>query len=313
MGVDMATQTSEDGGNDFCKSFVAFNRLSVKRGLNTLLNQSDKLYFMTPDGLKAKRLIKIMHDFTGGIVRQRKQELEAERTSANPQEKKLKSLLDLMLDIHCQDNSLSLQDIQFQLDNFAFAGHDTVSNALAFTLVCLANYTDVQNQVRTEVNEALGDDTTDIGSEHLGKLSYTEMVIKESMRIYPPVPFTGRYLHETLTLGDHVIPKGTDIWLNYYALHRNPKYWPEPEKFDPQRFSIENSSGRHPFAYVPFSAGQRNCIGQRYAKTFMKIVVAHIVRQYEIIPVTTIDDLTLSFEMTIKTMQPIQMKFRSLK
>lgn len=311
MGVDMTTQTS--GQNSFSKSFVEFNRLAAKRALNTLLNKSDLLYSMTPDGQKSKTLIKNMHDFTGGIVRQRKKDVESMVATDNHGKRKLKSLLDLMLDIHLNDNSLSLQDIQFQLDNFAFAGHDTVSNAVAFVLICLANYGDIQQRVRAEINEVVGDKDVKICSEHLAKFPYLDMVIKESLRIFPPVPFTGRYLSENFTTGDHVIPKGTDIWLNYFALHRNPTHWPEPEKFDPERFSTQNSIGRHPFAFLPFSAGQRNCIGQRYAKSFMKIVIARVVTQFEIVPVTKIEDLKLSFEMTIKTMEPIRLKFKSLK
>lgn len=132
------------------------------------------------------------------------------------------------------------------------------------------------------------------------------------LRLFPPVPFTGRRLYEDFELGDHVIPKGTDVWFSYFALHRNPNYWTEPEKFDPERFSSENSTDRHPFAFVPFSAGLRNCIGQRYAKTFMKIIIAQIIRRFEIVPVTMIDDLKLSFEMTIKTVEPIQLRFKSL-
>lgn len=311
MGVDMKTQSS--GENNFTKSFVEFGQLSAKRALNTLLNKSDLLYTMTPDGQTAKQLIKIMHNFTGSIVRQRKKEVESMSPTTDIQKtRKFKSLLDLMLDIHLNDNSLNIQDIQFQLDNFAFAGHDTVSNALAFTLVCLANHTDIQHRVRTEILEVVGDKDNDISSEHLTKFPYLEMVIKEAMRLYTPVPFTGRHLYENFTFGDHVIPKGTDIWLNYYALHRNPTHWPEPEKYDPERFSIENSTDRHPFAFVPFSAGQRNCIGQRYAKAFMKIIIARIVTQFEILPVTKLEDLKLTFEMTIKTAQPIHLKLKSL-
>lgn len=311
MGVDMQTQIS--GENNFSKSFIEFNQLATKRALNTLLNKSDWLYAMTTDGQKSKRMIQNMHDFTGNIVTQRKQEIASTLKEHDQEKKKLKSLLDLMLDIHLNGDKFNLEDIQFQLDNFAFAGHDTVSNALAFILTCLANYTDVQDRVRAEIFEVIGDETNEVTSEHLTKFPYLEMVIKESLRIYPPVPFTGRHLYENFSFGEHAIPKGTDIWLNYFALHRNPTYWPEPEKFDPERFSMVNSIDRHPFAFVPFSGGQRNCIGQRYAKAFMKIVIAQIVTQFEVIPVTKIDDLKLSFEMTIKTMKPVQLEFKSLK
>ncbi|KAJ6644067.1 Cytochrome P450 4C1 [Pseudolycoriella hygida] len=90
------------------------------------------------------------------------------------------------------------------------------------------------------------------------------MVIKESLRLYPPVPFAGRQLLEDAQIGDYMIPKGTDIWLNYYALHRNPDQWTEPEKFDPERFSPENSIDRHPFAFVPFGGGLRNYIEEYF-------------------------------------------------
>lgn len=309
MGVDMKTQTS--GENNFSKSFIEFNKLALKRTLNTFLNRSDLLYAMTPDGQRSKLMIKNMHEFTGDIVAKRKTEIAIMSRTDGPAKKQLKSLLDLMLDIHLYGDNFSLDDIRFQLDNFAFAGHDTVSNALAFILMCLANYTDIQQRVREEVNQVIADEN-EISSENLMNFPYLEMVIKETLRLYPPVPFTGRHLYEDFEIGDHVIPKGTDIWLNYFALHRNPDYWTEPEKFDPERFSVDGSTDRHPFAFVPFSGGLRNCIGQRYAKAFMKIVIAQIIRQFEIIPVTKVDDLKLSFEMTIKTMEPIHLRFKPL-
>lgn len=311
MGVAMQTQTS--GENKFSKSFIEFNKLAMIRALNTLL-RSDLLYAITPNGQKSKRMIKNMHEFTGNIIAQRKKEIALmSRSAVAPaNKKKLKSLLDLMLDIHLNGGNFDLKDIQFQLDNFVFAGHDTVSNALGFILICLANYSDIQQRVRAEINEVIADDATEISSEHLSNFPYLEMVIKETLRLYTPVPFTGRHLYEDFEIGNHVIPKGTDIWLNYFALHRNPNYWTDPDKYDPERFSAENSANRHPFAFVPFSGGLRNCIGQRYAKAFMKIIIAQIIRKFEIVPVTKIDDLKLSFEMTIKTMEPMELKFKSL-
>lgn len=311
MGIDMKTQTS--GDNTFSKSFIEFNKLAMKRTLNTLLNSSDLLYSATPNGQRSKLMIKNMHEFTENIITKRKKEISSMSASDNPTEKKkLRSLLDLMLDLHLNGENFNLKEIQFQLDNFAFAGHDTVSNALGFTLICLANYNDIQQRVRAEINQVIAADSLEINSEHLSNFPYLDMVIKESLRLYTPVPFTGRHLYEDFKIGDHIIPKGTDVWLNYFALHRNTDCWTEPEKFDPERFSAENSIGRHPFAFVPFSGGLRNCIGQRYAKAFMKIVIVQIVRQFEIIPVTKIDDLKLSFEMTIKTMEPMQLKFKAL-
>lgn len=90
-----------------------------------------------------------------------------------------------------------------------------------------------------------------------------ERCIKESLRVYPSVPLISRTLEEDIkTRQGYVLPKGQQAFIEIYDIHRNPQYWHDPEKFDPDRFLPENCINRHPFAYVPFSAGPRNCIGK---------------------------------------------------
>nr|CAI5838124.1 unnamed protein product [Callosobruchus analis] len=117
---------------------------------------------------------------------------------------------------------------------------------------------------------------------HLRKLHYTERVIKETLRMFSIATFFARHVTEDLDLGDLVIPKGTNIGLAVSRIHSNEAYWPEPSKFDPDRFLPENAAKRHPFAYLPFSAGPRNCIGWRYAMMSMKTLLANIVRSVRI-------------------------------
>lgn len=103
---------------------------------------------------------------------------------------------------------------------------------------------------------------THLTLQELNDLKYMEYAIKECLRLYPSVPFIARVLEENVITKDGlVIPQGSNIYIHIFDIHRNTKYWPNPDKFDPERFTPENSVNRHPFAYVPFSAGPRNCIG----------------------------------------------------
>lgn len=106
-----------------------------------------------------------------------------------------------------------------------------------------------------------GNSTRPCTIEDAAKLKYLECCIKEALRLYPSVPNIKRDIHEETVLDDYVIPAGSTISLHIYALHRNEEIFPNPLDFKPERFESEQSDGRHPYAFVPFSAGPRNCIG----------------------------------------------------
>ncbi|NXI18655.1 CP4F4 protein, partial [Irena cyanogastra] len=146
-----------------------------------------------------------------------------------------------------------------------------------------------QQRCRQEVQELLaGRDTADIQWEDLSQLPFTTMCIKESLRLHPPVTAVSRRCTEDIPLCDgRVIPKvaipippRAICLMSIYGTHHNPELWPEPEVFDPLRFSPENSKGRSPASFIPFSAGPRNCIGQSFAMAEMKVVVALTLSQF---------------------------------
>ncbi|XP_064256676.1 cytochrome P450 4F3-like [Passer domesticus] len=173
-------------------------------------------------------------------------------------------------------HTLSDEDIAAEADTFMFEGHDTTASGLAWLFYNLAGHPEHQERCRQEVQELLaGRDTADIEWEDLSQLPFTTMCIKESLQLHPPVTAVSRRCTEDIPLRDgHVIPKGVICLMSIYGTHHNPDLWPEPEVFNPLRFSPENSKGRSLLSFIPFSAGPRNCIGQSFAMAEMKVAVA---------------------------------------
>ena len=138
--------------------------------------------------------------------------------------------------------------------------------------------------------------------------------VKETLRLFPSVPFFSRYVSEDIEIAGYKVPKGVSATIFTYMIHRDEKYYPDPEKFDPDRFLPENSADRHPYAYIPFSAGKRNCIGQRFALMEEKIILANIFRRFEVKSLSTTDEIKMLPELVLKPMNgiPISIKPRAL-
>ncbi|XP_052127121.1 cytochrome P450 4V2-like, partial [Frankliniella occidentalis] len=136
------------------------------------------------------------------------------------------------------------------------------------------------------------------------RLEYTERVIKETLRLFPPVPLTGRQVHRDTELASYKVPAGTTLLLNLFGAHRDPAHWPDPLAFDPDRFLAERSRGRHPCAFLPFSGGARNCMGLQYAMMNMKTFLATVLRELRVEraddPYTDIHQLPLYADLSLR-------------
>ncbi|XP_027765889.1 leukotriene-B(4) omega-hydroxylase 2-like [Empidonax traillii] len=181
-------------------------------------------------------------------------------------------------------NTLSDEDIAAEADTFMFEGHDTTASGLAWLFYNLAGHPEYQERCRQEVREILaGRDSEDIEWEDLSRLPFTTMCIKESLRLHPPVTAVSRRCTQDVALRDgRVIPKGVICLMSIYGTHHNPELWPDPEVYNPLRFSPENTKGRSPTSFIPFSAGPRNCIGQSFAMAEMKVVTALTLSRFSL-------------------------------
>ncbi|ELW47048.1 Cytochrome P450 4V2 [Tupaia chinensis] len=201
------------------------------------------------------------------VIAERAKEMKAEKGSRGddggsvPSKNKRRAFLDLLLNVTDDEgNKLSHEDIREEVDTFMFEGHDTTAAAINWSLYLLGSYPEVQKKVDSELDEVFGQSDRPANFEDLKKLKYLECVIKETLRLFPSVPLFARTLNEDCEMGGYRIVKGTEAVIIPYALHRDPRYFPNPEEFQPERFFPENVQGRHPYSYVPFSAGPRNCI-----------------------------------------------------
>jgi len=188
----------------------------------------------------------------------------------------------MLLKIKHTENTLTFSDIQEEVDTFMFEGHDTTTYAASWTCHLLGSHPQVQQKVQDELDSVFNGSERHLTNEDLGKLKYLECVIKEGLRLFPPVSFHGRTMSEDVTVSGQLITKGTTVYVFPYMIHRDVKYFPDPEKFDPDRFLAENSFNRHPYAFVPFAAGRRNCVGQRFAMMELKVILASVFRFFEI-------------------------------
>ncbi len=133
---------------------------------------------------------------------------------------------------------------------------------------------------RQEVDDVLAGQWP--STENLGELRYLDQVIKEALRLFPPIHVGNRIAAGDLQLGEHTIPDGSRVMYSIYLTHRDPDHWSEPEKFDPDRFDFSERGKRPALSYVPFGGGPRNCIGAAFAQIESKIVLARILQTAEL-------------------------------
>ncbi|XP_073501459.1 cytochrome P450 4V2-like isoform X2 [Phyllobates terribilis] len=265
MGRKIQAQSNSD--SDYIKAIYEMSDMIHRRQKMPWL-WPDFIYYNLKTGKRHNKNLKILHSFTDQTILERAQELKNVKSNADKDDdneakktKKRNAFLDMLLKATDDaGNTLSYKDIREEVDTFMFEGHDTTAAALNWSLFLLGSHPEVQKKVHKELDDTFGQSDRPVTMDDMKKLRYLEAIIKEALRIFPSVPFFARTITEDCTIRGYTVPKGVNVIILPYALHRDPEYFPHPEEFKPERFFSENASGRNPYAYVPFSAGLRNCI-----------------------------------------------------
>jgi cytochrome P450 len=189
---------------------------------------------------------------------------------------------------------MSDHEVRDEALTMLMAGHETTANALAWTLYLLAKHPAVEARLVQEIAEVVGENP--VSATHVPQLPYLEKVSKEALRVYPPVWLMGRTPVEPVMVGDFTISPSANIILSPYVIHRNPRYFPDAEVFDPDRFDTEPVR----YSYLPFGAGPHVCIGQSFAMLELALVVTTIIQRFRL----HVDDAFVAEPDPMMTLRP---------
>ena len=308
-----------DTQHQYISSVSDLKELWCDRVVNFLHENDLIYYYFTRPGRKFKQACQVVHDYAETVIKERKKALKIGEADKGSEARVLKKknhldFIDILLKARDEDGrGLTDMEIRDEVDTFLFAGHDTTSSGISWTLYCLAKHPKHQDNVRKEVREVLrGREWLEY--DDLNELKYTTWCIKEAMRLYPPATEFVRCIAEDKEVDGHMIPKGTTILLSIFLIHHHPDTWENPNEYDPLRFHPNNAEGRNPYAYMPFSAGHRNCIGQSFALTELKTVIATIINQFQV----TVDErheveMVTDFILRAKNDIKLNLKVNSIK
>lgn len=312
MGIKLDTQSSVN--DDYLDSIKVLSTSLLARFLSPWL-QSETIFKLSKPGRDYFENLKVIKDQGQKVIQQRKKLLQENHKVLDEEEiddhgrKKLKPFLDFIL----TQGNFNDNEIENEVQAFMFAGHDTTKSAISFCLYSLANHPEVQDKAVKEIRETLLHAEGEPTYNDFLSLKYVENVIKESMRLYSPVPFISRKVeHDVQLPSGYVLPAGSYADISIFLTHRNDKYFHEPNKFIPERFE-ERDGKRSPYAYIPFSAGPRNCIGQKFAMLEMRIIVAMLLLKYEFLLDENADPVVIESSLVLRTRNKFPIKIKKRK
>ncbi|XP_057659029.1 cytochrome P450 4V2-like [Diorhabda carinulata] len=262
MGVN---DFDDDFKRNYFNSIFNIGRTSLNRMVSPF-KRFDIFFELTRESRSFEKELKNLESVFEELITRRRKNAEKSETDGHC------TFLDFMLQMK---DTHSIKYIREEVTTMLFAGHDTISTAISFILYALSRHPEIQENVYDEQIDIIGNEN--VTYAEIQQMKYLDMVINETMRMYPPVPLIGRKVEEDVVIaGKYLLPKNHSVGILIYGCHHNPNYFPEPEKFIPERFQNEILPG----TYLPFSLGPRNCIGKKFAWLEIKVCISKLIRRF---------------------------------
>nr|QLI62182.1 cytochrome P450 33 [Streltzoviella insularis] len=285
MGVSFNAQNHSE--SKYVKAIEILSEIVSLRMRNPFVT-ADVIFNLLPYKNKQEKALKILHEHTRNVMEIRRQDLKklnitnlSDSTDLGLKNKH--AFLDLLLLSELDGQKFDDESIREEVDTFMFEGHDTTTSGIVYCLYSISKNMDVQQKILDEQMKILNSDLEkDPTYTELQQMKYLELVIKESLRLYPSVPLIERAVNKNIEIAGYNILRDTSVIINIIQMQRNPDVYECPLEFRPERF--ETSNLKNPYSWLAFSAGPRNCIGQKFAMLEMKVLLSAIVRHFNILP-----------------------------
>lgn len=346
MGVSKSTQ--DRSGFEYAMAVMKMCDILHLRHTKVWL-RPDWLFNFTKYGKDQIQLLEIIHGLTKKVIKRKKEEYKSGKrnfidTSSLPKteerksemfsfgqpvglkddldvedndvgEKKRQAFLDLLMEAGQNGVTLSDEEVKEQVDTIMFEGHDTTAAASSFFLSMMGCHPEIQEKVIQELDEIFGDSDRPATFQDTLEMKYLERCLMETLRMYPPVPIIARQIKTDLKLatGDYVIPAGCTVIIGTFKLHRQPYLYPNPDVFNPDNFLPEKTANRHYYAFIPFSAGPRSCVGRKYAMLKLKIILSTILRNFRVRSQVKEEDFRLQADIILKRAEGFKVKLEPRK
>ncbi|XP_049820383.1 cytochrome P450 4C1 [Aethina tumida] len=277
LGTELGAQKGRS--KEFIDAMVDFYDVVYER-ITKPWYQIDLIYDMTELRRKTDFIRKIMRTQMDTVAENVRRMKKNDRCVIIDQFKPTINDLDTIF----KENSKFL-DYKTYIDNLITlyaASEDTIAQIAAATCFCLGMYPECQEKAAEEIKLLVGVNTTNVTYDDIMKLQYLDRCVKEALRLFPIAPFIMRKVTEELTIDKWTLPKNVTVLVSIFSLHFSEKSWEKPMEFYPEHFEEEAVSKRHPYAFVPFSAGPRGCIGKLYAQVSIKVMLVNILQRFKI-------------------------------
>ncbi|XP_034825460.1 cytochrome P450 4d2-like [Maniola hyperantus] len=313
MGVSVEAQNNSE--SKYVKSIETIAKIISSRMQNPFIGED--VFFNFLNYKKAQdEALNVLHSQTRKVIEIRREELKNSNITdlkeySDTGMKNKHAFLDLLLLSKVDGKKIDDEHVREEVDTFMFEGHDTTTSGISFTLYCLAKHPEIQEKILDEQRSILGENLDrDPSYVELKEMRYLELVIKESLRLFPSVPLIERLMTKDTEIAGLKLRKNTSVMVNILEIHRHPELYDNPMEFRPERHdTLEAKSAKNAFSWLAFSAGPRNCIGQKFAMMELKVTVASVVKNFTVLPVDT-KEPGLCAELILRSEDGINVKLK---